>query len=326
MVSSKSVCDMNEELFDKIEAYLLGQLTPEQDAAFEQELNQSEELRQETQRLAYVITSIYKVGLAADNKLLADLRASIPGDKKRFVMTAAASVVVALAACAAVTVPVYKHVVKPIIEKYTAPRKAPAPAPTTIPTDTIAFPVDTLQVDTIEQEVPVAPPVHIAPVKPTPEPVVEPDTLPEVSPEPVEEEAPAPAEPETPLPANRIVSTSQLENYTFSEVTVSRVKDNVVCSFTMVNEVENAEIEMHSARARDNNGKDYHAKSCLLNGKDKRIKEQWQQGEVHDITITIKDVPTDITGFKQISFSFQSAGDSLKQKSKSIILTIGEIN
>ena len=88
---------------------------------------------------------------------------------------------------------------------------------------------------------------------------------------------------------------------------------------------EDAKIQMHSARAKDGNGKSYLAKNCLLNGQSKRIIEKWKKHEEHLVEITIENVPHEMSEFESISFSFQSEGDSLKQKSQSIILKVGEI-
>ena len=243
----------------------------------------------------------------------------------------AAMLAVVLVFATVVSVPVYQHVVKPIIKKVFHSAPAPKQTPNVVPLDTIPLPiVDTLAVDTMNVSV-VQPSKNEKPqvkVKETPkvekkveQKVVE-EKLDTVTPVKIDTIIPVVTQkvlpPEPPKPANRIVSYSLLENYEFGSVSARREGNKVVCSFTMRNVKEDAKIQMHSARAKDGNGKSYLAKNCLLNGQNKRIIEKWKKNEEHLVEITIENVPNEMLEFESISFSFQSEGDSLKQKSQRI--------
>ena len=325
---------METKDLDRIEKYLSGKMVPEENKLFEKELRESKDLADQTKKVAYIIHSVNVVGLKRDNERIKRIYASISSDYKRFVVSVAAMLAVVLVFAAVVSVPVYQHVVKPVIKKVFHSAPAPKQTPDVVPLDTISLPiVDTLDIDTMNVSI-VQPPKNEAPqvkIKETPkveQKVVEekPDTVASVKADtvvPVVVQKVLPSEP--PKPVNRIVSYSLLENYEFGNVSARREGKNVVCSFTMRNVKEDAKIQMHSARAKDGNGKSYLAKNCLLNGQSKRIIEKWKKHEEHLVEITIENVPHEMSEFESISFSFQSEGDSLKQKSQSIILKVGEI-
>ena len=325
---------METKDLDRIEKYLSGKMAPEENKLFEKELRESNDLADQTKKVAYIIHSVNVVGLKRDNERIKRIYASVSSDYKRFVVSVAAMLAVVLVFAAVVSVPVYQHVVKPVIKKVFHSAPAPKQTPDVVPLDTISLPiVDTLDIDTMNVSI-VQPPKNEAPqvkIKETPkveQKVVEekPDTVASVKADtvvPVVVQKVLPSEP--PKPVNRIVSYSLLENYEFGNVSARREGKNVVCSFTMRNVKEDAKIQMHSARAKDGNGRSYLAKNCLLNGQSKRIIEKWKKHEEHLVEITIENVPHEMSEFESISFSFQSEGDSLKQKSQSIILKVGEI-
>lgn len=325
---------METKDLDRIEKYLSGKMAPEENKLFEKELRESNDLADQTKKVAYIIHSVNVVGLKRDNERIKRIYASVSSDYKRFVVSIAAMLAVVLVFAAVVSVPVYQHVVKPIIKKVFHSAPAPKQAPDVVPLDTISLPiVDTLDIDTMNVSVAQSPKNEIPQVKVKETPKVEqkvveekPDT---VLPVKVDTVVPVVVQkvlpPEPPKPANRIVSYSLLENYEFGSVSARREGNKVVCSFTMRNVKEDAKIQMHSARAKDGNGQSYLAKNCLLNGQSKRIIEKWKKDEEHLIEITIENVPSEMTEFESVSFSFQSEGDSLKQKSQSIILKVGEI-
>lgn len=325
---------MDTKQLEKIEEYLSGRLSIEENEAFEKELRESKELAEKTKRVAYIIHAVHIVGLNRDNERIRKIHSSISSDYKRYTISVAAMIAVVFTFAAVVSVPVYQHVVKPIIEKVFPSQPAPKPQMNVLPSDTVvALPIDTLQLDTIvpvedEQPQTVVPKVEKdteAKVEQEVKLVVA-DTVVSVKVDTVKPQLVKPTLiAETPKSANRIVSYSLLENYQFGAVTARREGKNVICSFTMWNDVEDTKIQLHSARAKDNQGKNYPAKNCLLNGKNKRIIEDWGKGEKHLIEVTIVDVPTGIVEFESISFSFQSEGNGLKQKSQSIILKVGEI-
>ena len=329
---------METKDLDRIEKYLSGKMTSEENKRFEKELGVSKDLANQTKKIAYIIYSINVVGLKRDNERIKRMHASVSGDYKRFMVSIAAMLAVVLVFATVVSVPVYQYVVKPIIKKVFHSAPSPKHKLDVVPLDTISLSiVDTLNIDTMS--VPsTQPQKNEEPkikLKATPkeetkeEPKVIEEKLETIVPTKVDTIIPVvvqkvlPSDP--PKPANRIVSYSLLENYEFGIVSARRKGSNVVCSFTMRNVKENAKIQMHSARAKDGDGKSYLAKNCLLNGQNKRIIEKWKKDEEHLVEITIENVPTEMTEFESISFSFQSEGDGLTQKSQSIVLKVGEI-
>lgn len=323
---------MDAKELERIENYLSSKLTVEENEAFEKDLCSSKYLAEKTKKTAYIIHAIHIVGLKRDNERIRKVRASISNDYKRYTISNAAMIAVIFTFAAVVSVPVYQHVVKPIIEKVFPSHPSPKKNLEVVPTDSIvALPMDTLVLDTIspvidEQPHPVTSEVKKeVKAKPKTEPIIKYTIVPMKVDTVVPQVVKSTPIVEAPKPANRIVSYSLLENYQFGEVTARREGKNVICSFTMWNDVEDTQIQMHSARAKDNQGKNYPAKNCLLNGKSKRIVENWIKDEKHLIEVTIVNVPEEVSDFESISFSFQSEGDSLKQKSQSIILKVGEI-
>lgn len=323
---------MDAKELERIENYLSGKLTVEENEAFEKDLRNSKDLAEKTKKTAYIIHAIHIVGLKRDNERIRKVRASISNDYKRYTISIAAMIAVIFTFAAVVSVPVYQHVVKPIIEKVFPSHPAPKKNLEVVPTDSIvALPMDTLVLDTIspvidEQPHPVTPKVKKeVKAEPKTELIIKDTIVPVKIDTVVPQVVKSIPIVEAPKPANRIVSYSLLENYQFGEVTARREGKNVICSFAMWNDVEDTQIQMHSARAKDNQGKNYPAKNCLLNGKSKRIVENWIKDEKHLIEVTIVNVPEEVSEFESISFSFQSEGDSLKQKSQSIILKVGEI-
>ncbi len=337
---------MDTNNLERIEKYLAGRLSEKENKLFEQELHSSEGLAKETKEIAYIIHSINAVGLKRDNEKIKGIFATVSSDYKRYFTTIAAMVAVIFTFAAVVSVPTYRYVIKPIINKVLVPQREKKNN-VEIPVDTIqVLPCDSLDSDSVEG-------LEAKPFKPSPS-VVETSSQPTITGSVEKEEKVIEAKAETisivldttksvvvdtlptkvvreeivvepHKPTNRIVSYSQLKNYSFGTVTARREGNNVVCSFTMCNEVEDAKIQMHSARAKDSHDRNYPAKSCLLNGQSKRIIEKWEKGKEYMIEITILDIPNEVSEFKSISFSFQSEGDSLKQNSQSIILKIDEI-
>ena len=329
---------METKDLDRIEKYLSGKMASEENKQFEKELRESQDLAELTKKVAYIIHSLHVVGLKRDNERIKRIYASVSGDYKRFVVSIAAMFAVVLVFATVVSVPVYQHVVKPIIKKVFHSAPAPKQTPNVAPVDTISLPiVDTLAIDTTNVSVVLVTKTEAPKNKVKENPKVEKKVeqkkvekkLDTIVPVKVDTIVPVVVQkvlpPEPPKPANRIVSYSLLENYEFGSVSARREGNNVVCSFTMKNVKENAKIQMHSARAKDGNGQSYLAKNCLLNGQNKRIIEKWKKDEEHLVEITIENVPNEMAEFESISFSFQSEGDSLKQKSQSIILKVGEI-
>ena len=323
---------MDAKELKRIEKHLSGKLTIEEKEVFEKDLRRSKELAENTKMAAYIIHAINLVGLKRDNERIQRIQSSVSNDYKRYTISIAAMIAVIFTFAAVVSVPVFQYVVKPIIEKVFPSHPAPKKNLEVVPADSIVtLPIDTLVLDTISPVIDEQPqPITLVAkkevkVKPKAESVIT-DTIVLVKVDTVVPQV-VKSTPivEVPKFANRIVSYSLLENYQFGEVTARREGKNVICSFAMWNDVEDTQIQMHSARAKDNQGKNYPAKNCLLNGKSKRIVENWIKDEKHLIEVTIVNVPEEVSEFESISFSFQSEGERLMQKSQSIILKVGEI-
>ena len=216
---------MEAKELERIEKYLSGKLSAEENRQFEKELRESKELADQTKKLAYIIHSINMVGLKRDNERIRRVYASISGDYKRFVASIAAMLAVVLVFATVVSVPVYKHVVKPIIEKVFHTSPSPKQVSNETPTDTVAvLSVDSLGVDTIAID---SLPKTSVPKVETKIEKKEEKVVPKVKEEKIDTVIPLkidtvvpvvvqkviPQEP--PKPANRIVSYSLLKNYQF---------------------------------------------------------------------------------------------------------------
>ena len=116
---------MDAKELERIEKYLSGKLTVEEYEAFEKNLHNSKELADKTKKVAYIIHAINAVGLKRDNERIQRIHASVSGDYKRYTISIAAMIAVIFTFAAVVSVPVYQHVVKPIIEKVFPSHPAP---------------------------------------------------------------------------------------------------------------------------------------------------------------------------------------------------------
>ncbi|GAB6980887.1 hypothetical protein [Phocaeicola sartorii] len=322
---------MDFQELDKIEKYLSKQLTEEEEKSFEKDISTFQNMDEEVKAVAYIIYSIHKIGIKNDNKRLDGLRSSLKQDYKKYWTSIAALFIITLSIAAITSVPIYKYVAKPIIEKIMSPKisvpkqntvQQPV-TPTIIPDSVIA---DSVIADSVIADSVIAD-MNITTECPQMVPTARDTSNTEVKQELTVQHKDTIAVPvitKCILP-NRILSYSHLTNYSFSPVSVQRNGRLVICTFTMTNTEESADIQMHSARAVDKNGKNYPAKVCLLNGSTKRIKEHWKKNIPYTVSISINEVQEDVDAFEQISFSFQSDGDYLKQKSQSIIVKVGEI-
>lgn len=337
---------MDIKKLERIEKHLSKRMSEEETILFEKELQESEDLKRTTQQIAYIIASINKVGLLRDNARIKKIRESVVNDTKRYLLSVAAMLAVILTFAAVSAVPTYKFVIKPIVEKVIPMFKSPKTSKphkeeVIMPVDTIAMPdsliqeKDTaiIQTDTILLPTAVIPKV-VEKQKPLEnKDTVIIDTMPKqtfvetvsLDTTPIDTTKTIALIKQKKLPLNRIVTFNKLQNFIFSDVQARREGDEVICWFTMTNTVENTKIQMHSARAKDTERKNYAANYCLLNGSSKRITEIWEKGKAYLIEINIKGVDEKVTEFEQISFSFQSDGDMLKQRSQSIILKVGKI-
>ena len=331
-----------------IEKYLNNEMTDDERQKFEERMSRQPLLKEDVRTVAYIIHAIREKGLERDNERIDAIRRSAPGNRKRYIISVAAMFIVLFAIAAIVSVPVYKHVIKPAMEWIGKDNVNPNRSSEVISVDSLKQDdtAESMQVEPTDMDdtghaasegVPSANTTTVnneeatkknAPVVNNEEPQKKEEILKEEKSVKVQEEKPKQQEPTEKPKAkkvNTITPPPTLKNYTFSKVNATRRGNSVVCTFTMTNTEEDASIQMHSARAKDNNGKLYNANVCLLNGKSKRIKEKWAKGEPHTITITINGVDANVSSFSQISFSFQSDGKVLNQNSMPIILNLGDI-
>ena len=104
-------------IIDKIDKYLAGEMTTEERASFEKEMEHDAKLREDVRIIAFIIHGIKQVGLEEDNQRLQRLIASSASDKQRYIATIAAIFIAGFIIAATISVPIYNHVVKPLIEK-----------------------------------------------------------------------------------------------------------------------------------------------------------------------------------------------------------------
>lgn len=102
---------------DEIDKYLAGEMTDEERALFEKEMEHDAKLREDVRIIAFIIHGIKQVGLEEDNQRLQRLIASSASDKQRYIATIAAIFIAGFIIAATISVPIYNHVVKPLIEK-----------------------------------------------------------------------------------------------------------------------------------------------------------------------------------------------------------------
>ena len=104
-------------IIDKIDKYLAGEMTTEERASFEKEMEHDAKLREDVRIIAFIIHGIKQVGLEEDNQRLQRLIASSASDKQRYIATIAVIFIAGFIIAATISVPIYNHVVKPLIEK-----------------------------------------------------------------------------------------------------------------------------------------------------------------------------------------------------------------
>lgn len=119
-----------------IERYLNNEMDGEERRKFEERIARQPQLNEDVKTVAYIIYSIREKGIEQDNDRIDAIRRSVSSDRKRYVISAAAMFAVLFAIAAIVSVPVYKHVIKPIIEQSELPKNAPS--------SNVSYPSDTL--------------------------------------------------------------------------------------------------------------------------------------------------------------------------------------
>ena len=109
-----------------IERYLNNEMDGEERLKFEDRMERQPHLEEDVKTVAYIIHAIREKGIEQDNDRIDAIRRSVSSDHKRYVISAAAMFAVLFAIAAIVSVPVYKHVIKPIIERNELPKNAPS--------------------------------------------------------------------------------------------------------------------------------------------------------------------------------------------------------
>lgn len=102
-----------------IERYLTRQMTDEERAAFEQEMREQPQLAEDVKIVAWTIEAIRERGQQEDAERITRMREDMGNDSKRYATTVAAVIggVLIVAAATIVSVPpLYRNVIKPIIE------------------------------------------------------------------------------------------------------------------------------------------------------------------------------------------------------------------
>lgn len=114
---------------------------------------------------------------------------------------------------------------------------------------------------------------------------------------------------DTAHPDVEVANLEIIDISTYFEYKVKSLKrwgEEIEIEVDMKNLYSDAEVQIHTARARDEDGICYSSHCCYINGTQKRLIEQWKVGESHTLKITVKGVPLSIKSFSTISFSFQS--------------------
>lgn len=119
-----------------IERYLNNEMDGEERQKFEDRISRQPQLYEDVKTVAYIIYSIREKGIELDNKRLDAIRQKTSSDRKRYVASIAAMLAVLLAVAATISIPVYQHIIKPIIKQYELPQKAPSSTKFN-PTDTL---------------------------------------------------------------------------------------------------------------------------------------------------------------------------------------------
>ena len=174
---------------ETIDRYLRGEMTDDERMAFEQQMADSPELLHDVRTVAYLIHSIKSVGLEEDNRRFVAIRRSQATDRKRWYTSIVAMLVVLFAVAAVVSVPVYKAVIKPMIEKQEAPLPFPAKSQQSARPKVVVDKADTITTDSIMTDT-IAPPQPVRRDTNRPRPKVAPPPVVKIAPPPVDKVAP----------------------------------------------------------------------------------------------------------------------------------------
>lgn len=135
-----------------IERYLNNEMDGEERQKFEDRMERQPHLEEDVKTVAYIIHAIREKGIEQDNDRIDAIRRSVSSDHKRYVISAAAIFAVLFAIAAIVSVPVYKHVIKPIIERSELPKNTPTSYKTQASDSLLIINNDTIISDTDDHQ------------------------------------------------------------------------------------------------------------------------------------------------------------------------------
>lgn len=121
-----------------IERYLNNEMDGEERQKFEDRIARQPQLYEDVKTVAYIIHAIREKGIEQDNDRLDAIRRKTNSDRKRYVASVVAMLAVLLSIAATISVPVYQHIIKPIMEQNEHPKKVPS-SPKLNATDSLAL-------------------------------------------------------------------------------------------------------------------------------------------------------------------------------------------
>ena len=140
---------------EEIEKYLTNRMSQQERNAFENEMQSDPQLRDDVNIVKWTILHIRQIGREEDAERIRKIKGAMPSEIKRYIASIAVLFITAVAV-AAISVPIYNKVVKPLIEKIANPEPKQESTSPTVSRDTVAKTVapDTLtsQVEEIEEE------------------------------------------------------------------------------------------------------------------------------------------------------------------------------
>ena len=270
---------------EEIERYLTRQMAGEEREAFEREMQEQPQLREDVKIVAWTIEAIRERGQQEDAESIRRMREQMGSDNKRYKATVAAVIggVLVVAAMTAVSIPpIYNHVIKPVIESVIGSDKqrqtSPQQPTSTVSTDSLANNTssDSMDVDSLaiqgDETLPEEP--QQTDETPTEEEKPEQQTVNE---EPTKEEPAKPAveeenrEPEDNTIDKQINITGQNwmdENGTkYNPYSLVCNKGELILHVSLVNNNEDRDIEITDVRLLDESGNMHNPTKVTINSK-----------------------------------------------------------
>lgn len=271
---------------EEIERYLTRQMAGEEREAFEREMQEQPQLREDVKIVAWTIEAIRKRGLQEDAESIRRMREQMGSDSKRYKATVAAVIggVLVVAAMTAVSIPpIYNNVIKPVIESVFGGKENTGQGTTqqsssTAPMDSVASiaNADSIDMDSLAAEEDNALPeepqqsdeTKAEEEKPLQQTVNEEPTKEEPSKPAVEEEK---KEPENNTIDKQINITGQNwmdENGTkYNPYSLTCHKGELILHVSLVNNNEDRDIEITDVRLLDESGNMHNPTKVTINSK-----------------------------------------------------------